>query len=314
MQLCRSGEIGRRIGLKIRWSVLLRVGSSPTSGKKLLIYLEQIMKWFQRRKRIEKESKRKDIPDGVWIKCDNCGEILYKKEIMKKFMVCTKCDYHFKVNSFFYKSILLDEDSFEEEDIKIYPCDPLKFKDYKQKLKKAQKRTTLNDAIICGQGKIEGKGIEICIMDFSFIGGSMGSVVGEKVKRAIQRAIDKELPLIIVSASGGARMHEGILSLMQMAKTATTLSKLHTPYISILTNPTTAGVMASYASLGDIIIAEPGALIGFAGPRVIKQTLKKELPEGFQRSEFLLEHGFVDMVVHRKYLQDTVKIILGHLS
>jgi len=272
------------------------------------------MKWFERRKSIEKESKKKDIPDGVWIKCDSCGEILYKKEIMKKFMVCPKCNYHFKVNASFYKSILLYGDSFKEEDRNLFPSNPLKFKDYSEKLKKAQKKTSLNDAIICGQGKIDGRDIEICIMDFSFIGGSMGSVVGEKVKRAIQRACDMELPLIIISASGGARMHEGILSLMQMAKTATALSKLHTPFISILTNPTTAGVMASYASLGNIIVAEPGALIGFAGPRVIKQTIKRELPDGFQRSEFQLEHGFVDMVVHRKNLRETVSILLGHLS
>ncbi len=272
------------------------------------------MKWFQRRKGIEKESKKKDIPDGVWIKCDSCGEILYKKEIMKKFMVCPKCDFHFKVNSSFYKSLLLDKNSFKEEDRNLMPCDPLKFKDYSEKIKKAKKKTSLNDAIICGQGKIDGICTEMCIMDFSFIGGSMGSVVGEKVKRAIHRAINMKLPLVIVCTSGGARMHEGILSLMQMAKTATILNKLHTPYISILTNPTTAGVMASYASLGNIIIAEPGALIGFAGPRVIKQTIKKELPEGFQRSKFQLEHGLVDMVVHRKDLRDTVNIILHHLS
>jgi acetyl-CoA carboxylase carboxyl transferase subunit beta len=270
------------------------------------------MKWFQRRKRIERNSKKRDIPDGVWIKCDNCGEILYKKEIMKKFMVCTKCGYHFRVNSSFYMSLLLDENSFVEKDRNLYPCDKLNFKDYKAKLKKAQKKTSLNDAVVCGQGKIEGRDIEICIMDFSFIGGSMGSVVGEKVKRSINRATEMNLPLVIVSTSGGARMHEGILSLMQMAKTATVLTKLKTPYISILTNPTTAGVMASYASLGDIIIAEPDALIGFAGPRVIKQTIKRELPEGFQRSEFMLEHGLVDKVVHRKDLKNTVNTIIKH--
>jgi acetyl-CoA carboxylase carboxyl transferase subunit beta len=209
-------------------------------------------------------------------------------------------------------SLLLDENSFVEKDRNLYPCDKLNFKDYKAKLKKAQKKTSLNDAVVCGQGKIEGRDIEICIMDFSFIGGSMGSVVGEKVKRSINRATEMNLPLVIVSTSGGARMHEGILSLMQMAKTATVLTKLKTPYISILTNPTTAGVMASYASLGDIIIAEPDALIGFAGPRVIKQTIKRELPEGFQRSEFMLEHGLVDKVVHRKDLKNTVNTIIKH--
>lgn len=271
------------------------------------------MKWFERRKRIEKESKRKEIPDGFWIKCDGCGEILYKKEIMKNLMVCPKCNYHFRIDSSIYESILLDEESFKAEDENLAPSDPLRFRDYPEKVKKAQKKTSLNDAIICGQGKIEGRDIEICIMDFNFIGGSMGSVVGEKVKRAIQRASGLELPLVIVSATGGARMHEGILSLMQMAKTATALNKLNTPFISILTHPTTAGVLASYASLGDVIIAEPGALIGFAGPRVIQQTIKKELPEGFQRSEFMLGHGLVDMVVHRKDLRETVNILLGHL-
>lgn len=271
------------------------------------------MKWFQRRKGIEKKSKKKDIPDGVWIKCDGCGEILYKKETEKNLMVCPKCDYHFRIDSSFYGNILLDKDTFEIANDEIKPCNPLKFKGYSEKLKKTQNKTSLNEAIICGKGEIKERDVEICIMDFSFIGGSMGSVVGEKVKMAIERASKREVPLVIVSASGGARMHEGILSLMQMAKTATYLNKLDKPFISILTHPTTAGVLASYASLGNVIIAEPGALIGFTGPRVIKQTIKEELPEGFQTSEFLLKHGLIDMVVNRKELRDTVDKILTHL-
>lgn len=290
----------------------LRVGSSPTSGNEYFNIGEK-MKWFQKRKRIEKESKKREIPDGVWVKCDSCGEILYRKEIEKNLMVCPKCNYHFQINSSLYKKILLDEGTFEEEDDNLRTLDPLNFKNYKKKLKEAMTKTSLNECIISGQAKIYGRDIEICIMDFSFIGGSMGSVVGEKVKRATYRASDLNLPLVIVSASGGARMHEGILSLMQMAKTATALNKLKTPFISILTHPTTAGVLASYASLGDVIIAEPGALIGFAGPRVIKQTIKKELPEGFQRAEFLLGHGLIDLVVSRKDLRDTVNTLLTHL-
>lgn len=271
------------------------------------------MKWFKRRKSIEKDSKKKDIPDGVWLKCKSCGEILYKKQIKNNLMVCPNCNYHFRVSSLFYKEILLDEDSFTEEDSQIEPVDALNFKDYRKKIKTTKNKTDVNEAVICGQAKINGKEVEVCIMDFSYIGGSMGSVVGEKVKRAIMRASDMNLPLIIVNSSGGARMQEGILSLMQMAKTATALNKLNTPYISILTHPTTAGVLASYASLGDVIIAEPGALIGFAGPRVIKETIKKELPDGFQRAEFLLEHGMIDMVVERQKLRETVIKILNHL-
>ncbi|MCK4528691.1 acetyl-CoA carboxylase carboxyltransferase subunit beta [candidate division WOR-3 bacterium] len=271
------------------------------------------MQWFKRRKSIEDKSKKREIPDGLWIKCDGCGEILYKKQIEKNLMVCPKCNHHFRVNSPLYKTLLLDEGTFGEKDENLLPADPLTFKDYQEKIKKSRKKTFLNDAIVCGEGKIKGRDVEICIMDFNFIGGTMGSVVGEKVKRAIQRASDKGLPLIIVTATGGARMQEGMLSLMQMAKTAAALNRLHTPFISILTYPSTAGVLASYASLGDVIIAEPGAHIGFAGPRVIEQTIKRELPEGFQRSEFMLEHGFVDMVVHRKDLRDTVDILLNHL-
>jgi acetyl-CoA carboxylase carboxyl transferase beta subunit len=189
----------------------------------------------------------------------------------------------------------------------------LNFKGYKKKIEKTVKNTSLNEAVITGEAKIGDRELEVAIMDFSFVGGSMGSVVGEKIKRAINRAVEKEVPFLTVNASGGARMQEGVFSLMQMAKTATSLNKLNKPYISILTNPTTGGVLASFASLGDIIVAEPGALIGFAGPRVIKQTIQKELPEGFQRAEFLIEHGMVDMIVSRKNLRQTIISLLSHL-
>jgi acetyl-CoA carboxylase carboxyl transferase subunit beta len=276
------------------------------------IFLSKAMKWFERRKKIEKESRKKEIPDGVWLKCESCGEILYKKEVEKNLMVCSKCNFHFRVNSSFYKKLLLDAGTFIAFDEDIRTTDPLQFKGYRKKIEEARRQTSLSEAVICGEAKIDGRDIEVAIMDFSFIGGSMGSVVGEKVKMAIERASKANVPLLIVNASGGARMQEGILSLMQMAKTATALNKLKTPYISVLTNPTTAGVLASYASLGDIVIAEPGALIGFAGPRVIKQTIKKELPEGFQRAEFMLEHGLVDLVVSRKDLRQTIISLLSH--
>jgi acetyl-CoA carboxylase carboxyl transferase subunit beta len=271
------------------------------------------MKWFQIRKKVGKGSSKKEIPDGVWIKCPSCEEILYKKEVQKNLMVCSKCNFHFRVDSAFYKKLLLDENSFIPFDEDVESVDPLQFKGYRKKIEAAKKETGLSEAVVTGEAKIDGRDLEVAIMDFSFVGGSMGSVVGEKVKRAIERAGESSLPLLIVNASGGARMQEGILSLMQMAKTATVLNKLKEPYISVLTNPTTAGVFASYASLGDILIAEPGALIGFAGPRVIKQTIKKELPDGFQRAEFLLEHGLIDMIVSRKDLKDTISSLLSHL-
>jgi len=213
-----------------------------------------------------------------------------------------------------YMSLLLDDGEFKKHDENLHTIDFLKFKDYREKIKKSIVKTDMNEAIVCGEGKINGREIEICFMDFGFIGGSMGSVVGEKVKRAIHRAKDNNLPLVIVNSSGGARMQEGILSLMQMAKTSAALNLLKTPYISILTNPTTAGVMASYASLGDVIIAEPGALLGFAGPRVIKQTIRQDLPPGFQRSEFMLKHGMIDIIVNRKDIKETVTKLLNLLG
>lgn len=265
---------------------------------------------FLRRKRPKAEEK-KEIPDGLWVKCESCGEILYRKELAKKLWVCENCGFHFKIDSRKYISILTDE--FTELFSELAPANPLNFIDYIEKLQKDKKKTGLNDAVISGEAKVGRHRIVICVMDFFFRGGSMGSVVGEKVKLSILHAKKRGVPLVIVSASGGARMQEGILSLMQMAKTASTLNLLaesKLPYISILTNPTTAGVMASYASLGDIVIAEPGALIGFAGPRVIRDTVKEELPPGFQTAEFLLEHGLLDAVVPRFELKKTLIQIL----
>ncbi len=269
---------------------------------------------FFRRKKPRPEVK-KEIPDGLWIKCDSCGEILYRKELAKRLWICEKCGYHFKIDSRRYISLLTDE--FKELFSELSPANPLGFKDYIEKLEKDHKKTGLKDAIISGEAKIGHHSVVFSCMDFYFRGGSMGSVVGEKVKLAILHAINKKIPLVVVCASGGARMQEGILSLMQMAKTSATLSLLadaKIPYISVLTNPTTAGVMASYASLGDIVIAEPGALIGFAGPRVIKDTVREELPPGFQTAEFLLEHGLLDAVVPRDRLKETIIKILDFFN
>ncbi len=270
------------------------------------------MAWFKRTKEGLSTDKKKDIPEGLWLKCDGCGDIVYKPEIEKNLGVCTKCQYHFKISSIDYIEYLLDVGSFQEFDGELEAADPLKFKDskkYNDRIKSAKKSTGLTEAIRTGYGRMNESTVIIGVMDFSFIGGSMGSVVGEKVKRAVDRAIETGFPLIIVSSSGGARMMEGILSLMQMAKTSSRLAQLSNKkglYISVLTNPTTAGVMASYAMLGDIIIAEPDALIGFAGPRVIKQTIGEDLPEGFQRSEFIQERGFVDMIVPRSNMRNSI--------
>ncbi|MCD6098787.1 acetyl-CoA carboxylase carboxyltransferase subunit beta [bacterium] len=268
---------------------------------------------------LNKNAKKKDIPDGLWLKCPGCGEIVYRKELEKNLFVCSKCGHHLKITSWDYISILCDDGSFQELDTGILPEDPLGFcdsKPYPVRLRNAQEKSGLNEAVVCGIGEIDKFPVSLAVMDFRFIGGSMGSVVGEKVTRSIERAIERRISLVIVSASGGARMQEGILSLMQMAKTACALTKLKEaglPYISVLTNPTTAGVMASYASLGDIVIAEPKALLGFAGPRVIQQTIGEELPEGFQSSEFFLEHGFVDIIVPRNKLKKTISTLLGYL-
>ncbi len=274
------------------------------------------MDWFKRKKETLQPADRKEMPDGLWVKCDECGEIIYKKELEKKLYVCPKCDYHFRIGHKAYLQILVDKDTFKEFNQKISSVDPLKFKDskkYSDRYKAAVEKTGLNEAVVTGRGKIEGIAVVLCIMDFSFLGGSMGSVVGEKISRAADISLKEKKPFIILSSSGGARMQEGILSLMQMAKTSAKLallSEARIPYISIITHPTTGGTTASYAMLGDVHIAEPGALIGFAGPRVIKQTIGQDLPPGFQKSEFLLEHGFVDTIVHRHELKNKLAGIL----
>jgi acetyl-CoA carboxylase carboxyl transferase subunit beta len=277
------------------------------------------MAWFTRSKgNIAAETQKRDIPDGMWTKCDKCGEIIHKKELAQNFYTCTKCENHFRIGSREYLEMLLDQGSFKEHDRRMRSADPLKFVDtkrYRDRIPEAMKKTGLSDAVRWGTGTIDKHPLVFAVMDFSFIGGSMGSVVGEKIGRAIDRAWKSKTPLVILSSSGGARMMEGALSLMQMAKSAklARLAEARVPYISVLTDPTTGGVTASYAMLGDINIAEPGALIGFAGPRVIKQTIGKDLPPGFQRSEFLLEHGFVDVIVHRKDLRNTISQFLSLL-
>ncbi len=278
------------------------------------------MEWFKKTKPALVSQPKKDIPDGLWTKCSSCSEIIYTKTLEESQWVCPNCDFHFRISSKKYIQLLLDDGKLEEFDQNLTSCDPLEFKDskrYPDRVKAAQLKTGRNDAIMAGLGTIDNLPVSFVIMDFSFIGGSMGSVVGEKIARGIERSIEREIPLVIVSCSGGARMQEGILSLMQMAKTSALLAKLAErglPYVSILTNPTTAGVMASYASLGDVIIAEPGALLGFAGPRVIQQTIGQELPEGFQSSEFFRERGFLDKVVPRNVLQHTLSLFLHYFT
>ena len=277
------------------------------------------MEWFKKPKNGLVSQQKKEIPDGLWTKCESCGEIIYVKELEKNLWVCHRCDFHFRIKSKDYIELLLDQGKLEEYDNNLISTDPLKFKDskkYPDRIRDSRRKTGLNDAVIVGIGKIENREVSFGVMDFGFIGGSMGSVVGEKVARAIERSLERKIPLVIVSCSGGARMQEGILSLMQMAKTSGLLAKLYDaniPFISVLTNPTTAGVMASYASLGDVIIAEPKALLGFAGPRVIQQTIGQELPPGFQSSEFFLEHGFLDKIVERKDLKKTISLLLEYL-
>jgi acetyl-CoA carboxylase carboxyl transferase subunit beta len=277
--------------------------------------------WFKRSKEnISPDTQKKELPDGLWEKCPACGEIIHKKQLESNFFTCAKCNYHFRIGSLQYIDILLDPGSFKETDKKMKSADPLEFTDSKKYTTRVQdtiKKSGLNDAVRTGLGKLNGIDVALGCMDFSFIGGSMGSVVGEKLARLIDRANKSKIPLIIISASGGARMMEGAFSLMQMAKTASRLARLaesKIPYISVLTDPTTGGTTASYAMLGDIHIAEPQALIGFAGPRVIKQTIGRDLPEGFQTSEFLQEHGFVDMVVSRKDLKNSIYNVLSLLG
>lgn len=272
------------------------------------------MAWFKKTKDLRADKKVK-IPEGLWVKCDSCKEIVYRKEIEKNLKICPKCGYHFRISAAERLKLIVDDGSFVEIDEELESGDPLNFKDtvsYKDRLKEYQKKCGLKEAVISGDATINGHPVSIIVMDFSFMGGSMGSVVGEKVSRAAERAIDKKQPLVTVSASGGARMQEGIFSLMQMAKVSASIGKLKDNgilYISVLCDPTFGGVTASFASLGDIIIAEPKSLIGFAGPRVIEQTIKQPLPEDFQRAEFLLEHGLIDLVIERKNLKDTISKI-----
>jgi len=276
------------------------------------------MAWFRKAKHDIAPQEKKNIPEGLWTKCTSCGEIVYSKKMEQLLWVCPNCDFHFRISGQKYIELLLDEGSLVEEDVDLASRDPLKFKDskkYPDRIKVAQQKTNKKEGVIAGMAAVGGVPVSFAIMNFAFIGGSMGSVVGEKIARAIERAIKHEAPLIVVSCSGGARMQEGILSLMQMAKTSALLAVLaqkKVPYISILTNPTTAGVMASYASLGDVIIAEPKALLGFAGPRVIQQTIGQDLPEGFQSSEFFLDKGFLDKIVSRHELRDTVIKLLSY--
>jgi acetyl-CoA carboxylase carboxyl transferase subunit beta len=272
--------------------------------------------WFRREKRGVQPIQKKAVPDGLWKKCDVCGEILYVKELEKRLWTCSSCGNHFMISTQQYIEILTDPGSFRETHTGLVSGDPLNFKDlkkYKDRIREYREKTGVDDAMVTGFATLEGREIVLGIMDFSYMGGSMGSVVGEKIARAGQDAILRRRPLIVVSRSGGARMQESIFSLMQMAKTSAMLARLSEeglPFISIMTNPTTGGVTASFASLGDVIIAEPKALIGFAGPRVIQQTIRQDLPEGFQRSEFLLDHGMIDMIVPRDELRRSLDGVL----
>jgi acetyl-CoA carboxylase carboxyl transferase subunit beta len=277
------------------------------------------MAWFKKGKTDEAEPpKRSKVAEGMWLKCNHCREIVYRKEVDRNNKVCPKCDYHFPISVIERINLLVDLGTFKEWDAGLEPQDPLLFQDtrsYKDRIKAQQEKTGRKDAMVVGQGAINGRKVALCVFDFGFMGGSMGSVVGEKICRAVDRALESRLPLILVTASGGARMQEGILSLMQMAKTSAAVAKLgeaKLPFVSILADPTFGGVTASIAMLGDVIIAEPKALIGFAGPRVIEQTIKQQLPDQFQRAEFLLDHGMIDMIVERKQLKEAVSILVGH--
>jgi len=277
------------------------------------------MAWFKKSKEIKTDKKIK-IPEGLWVKCDSCKEIIYKKEIDKNLKICPKCNYHFRISARERIKLFVDEGSFVEIDSGLASNDPLNFKDkipYRDRLEENRKKSGMEEAAISGEAIVEGRPVIMVIMDFAFMGGSMGSVVGEKVMRAAEAALEKKIPLITVASSGGARMQEGIFSLMQMARVSAAIAKLNENgilYISILADPTFGGVTASFAMLGDIIIAEPKSLIGFAGPRVIEQTIKQQLSEDFQRAEFLLDHGLIDIVVDRKALKKTIGQIIGLLT
>ena len=279
------------------------------------------MSWFNRKdKNISSEENKKDIPKGLWVKCPSCSEIQYKPELEKNFSVCRKCEHHFRVNPSLYSELLLDEGSVKKLFTNIQSSDPLAFeadKQYKEQLELAKSKTGQNDAINCFLGTINNNEIILSVMNFQFIGGSMGSVVGELVSRSISLASEKKIPLVLICASGGARMQESAYSLMQLAKTSSKMAKFQKDgglYITILTDPTTGGVTASFGMLGDIILAEPGALIGFAGPRVIKQTIGEDLPEGFQRAEFLKEKGFIDNIISRSEMKEKLTKFITLLS
>jgi acetyl-CoA carboxylase carboxyl transferase subunit beta len=281
------------------------------------------MTWFKKRDEEEKEEKEKQeelqLSDHLWIKCNSCNEIIYRKVIERNFQVCPKCNYHFQIPARRRIDCVVDPGTFIEYDADLTSADPLEFKDskrYPYRIKESQGKTGQKEAIICGEGRIEVQPAMVGIFEFNFMGGSLGSVVGEKITRLIERAIEKRFGVIIFCASGGARMQEGILSLMQMAKTSAALARLYEariPYISVLTDPTSGGVLASIGMLGDVILAEPKAMIGFTGPRVIKETIRAELPEGFQRAEYLFKHGMVDLIVERKDLRHTLASLLEML-
>ncbi len=275
--------------------------------------VDKIRKISNSESKINKNTEASDKLIGKWVKCDSCKEILYKEDVKNNFSVCPNCSKHFRLSARRRIAQVIDEGTFCEINENMQTLDPLNFSGYIDKIKLLQEKTNIQEAIKTGTGKIDGMEVAIGVMDGNFMMGSMGSVVGEKISCLVDKAIEKKLPLILFCVSGGARMQEGIVSLMQMAKTSNSLAKLDDAgllYISVLTDPTTGGVTASFAMLGDIILAEPDALIGFAGPRVIEQTMKQSLPEGFQKSEFLLEHGFVDKIVERKDMKNTLAQIL----
>jgi acetyl-CoA carboxylase carboxyl transferase subunit beta len=280
------------------------------------------MAWFRKERKpkaVRRGRPTSPIPEGLWTKCDGCKEAIFTRELERNLRVCPKCGHHFRIDSTERVRLLLDEEEPRELFASLKPTDPLGFVDtkrYRDRLKTYQEHSGVRDAVIVVEGHLDGVPVVLACMEYAFMGGSMGSVVGEKITRAAEAALARAVPLVVVSASGGARMQEGILSLMQMAKISAALARLRDagmPYISLLTDPTTGGVTASFAMLGDLNVAEPGALIGFAGPRVIQQTIRQELPEGFQRSEFLLEHGFLDLVVPRHELKETLGRCLRHL-
>jgi acetyl-CoA carboxylase carboxyl transferase subunit beta len=279
------------------------------------------MAWFKRQSgELDTSGEKKVRTEGLWVKCEDCRQIIWKKDLEENLNVCPKCDKHFRIDARTRLAQLLDDNNYEIDDANIASTDPLQFTDlkpYSARLKQAQSDTGLADAVINARGKLNGRSVIVSAMEYAFIGGSMGAVVGEAITRAIERSADSRAPLVVVSASGGARMMEGVISLMQLAKISAALARLdeaRVPYVSVLTDPTTGGVTASFAMLGDLNIAEPGALIGFAGPRVIEQTIRQRLPQGFQRSEFLLEHGMLDAVVHRKELKSYISRALDFMG